>query len=295
MPTRDDMRTKLPDVFRVNGWGLTPSGGLFAAVSAEAFCVFMPEPVLIDCGSHLTAAEMRANLDALGVSPADLRWVIGTHAHWDHIDNMHWIQQESAARFAIHVDDADMAEQGFHDDLSPNIFGLPVRVDRRLHHGEVLQVGQRTFRCFHLRGHSPGSAAILTQSADGRHVAFVGDALHGVLAPLPGQDIHALLKRWAAALADLLKEPIDILFEGHAMPELPDLTSLTPQQRATYVDDTLAQLEDQRRGVDFPQRMIAERQFMLAKGVLHFPDHYISLACDRALDGASTPDAKNGQ
>jgi glyoxylase-like metal-dependent hydrolase (beta-lactamase superfamily II) len=278
------MQTKLPDVWRINGWGLTPSGGLFAAVSAEAFCIFTPEPVLIDCGSHLTYTEMRANLVELGVQPRDIKLVIGTHCHWDHIDSMHYLAKESGAEFAIHRDDADTAEQGFHDDLSPNVFGLPVRVDYRLEDGQELTAGSRTFRFLHVPGHSPGSACILTESRDGRKVAFVGDALHGIVAPLPGQDIHGLLQRWALALEALLQERIDVLFEGHTMPELPDITGLDASERTTFVEDLLARMERQRRGVEKPQRMISERHFLLAKGFLHFPDYYLTVACDRALD-----------
>jgi glyoxylase-like metal-dependent hydrolase (beta-lactamase superfamily II) len=278
------MRTNAPDVWRFNGWGLTPSGGLFAAVSAEAFCFLTPEPVLIDCGSHLTYREMRSNLDILGVRPSDIQWVIGTHCHWDHIDNMHLLAKECGARFAIHSADADTAEQGFHDDLSPNVFGLPVHVDRRLRDGEELQVGERFFRVLHVPGHSPGSSCILTESVDGRHLAFTGDVLHGILAPLPGQDIHDLLRGWADGLGRLQEEPLDLLFEGHTMPELPDITSLTAVERAGFVDNLLARMESQRRGVERPHEMIAARRFLLAKGFVHFPDYYLSTACDQALN-----------
>jgi glyoxylase-like metal-dependent hydrolase (beta-lactamase superfamily II) len=55
--------------------------------------------------------------------------------------------------------------------------GLPVLPDRMLDHGDVLRVGELDLEVVHLRGHTPGSVALVLRSADGSVHAFTGDSL----------------------------------------------------------------------------------------------------------------------
>ncbi len=89
---------KLPGLYRVAG-----CGGDESAV----YCVLTPEPVLIDCGSRIGWDQLVGNLKLLGLAPGDIRWVIATHGHWDHMDAMALFQKDfPSVRFAIHAGDA---------------------------------------------------------------------------------------------------------------------------------------------------------------------------------------------
>jgi glyoxylase-like metal-dependent hydrolase (beta-lactamase superfamily II) len=54
---------------------------------------------------------------------------------------------------------------------------LPVPPDTVLDHGDMLTVGALTLRVVHLRGHTPGSVALVLTSADGSTHVFTGDSL----------------------------------------------------------------------------------------------------------------------
>lgn len=59
----------------------------FSAGPVNAYLFAEPEPVLIDCGID-SSESWRALTEALatqGMSPADLKWLIVTHAHVDHM------------------------------------------------------------------------------------------------------------------------------------------------------------------------------------------------------------------
>jgi glyoxylase-like metal-dependent hydrolase (beta-lactamase superfamily II) len=88
--------------------------------------------------------------------------ILTTHQHADH-----W---QALAELAI---DADAAVYASDEDAD----GLPVAVDERLHHGDTLTVGDATLQIIALRGHTPGSVAVLYRDPDGIPHLFTGDSL----------------------------------------------------------------------------------------------------------------------
>src|SRR5215218_8117855 len=114
------------------------------------------EALLIDA-----AADPEA-LRAL-IGDADLRTVVTTHGHWDHHRALpEVVEATGAVTVAGTADAAD----------------LPVPVQRTVEHGDTVTVGDQTLEVVHLRGHTPGSIALVWRGpADaGAHV-FTGDSL----------------------------------------------------------------------------------------------------------------------
>ncbi len=91
--------------------------------------------------------------------------IVTTHRHSDHWQALPELQKHTGAEVAAHPADADF---------------LPVSVTRHVEHGEVLQFGDAAVSFIHLRGHTPGSVAVLYDAggrlAGGPHV-FTGDSL----------------------------------------------------------------------------------------------------------------------
>jgi glyoxylase-like metal-dependent hydrolase (beta-lactamase superfamily II) len=114
------------------------------------------EALLID------AAAEPAKLREL-ISNADLRTVVTTHGHWDHHRALPDVVRETGAATVAHAADAD---------------DLPVDVERTVDHGDSVTVGGHTLEVVHLRGHTPGSIALVyrAQGDGGVHV-FTGDSL----------------------------------------------------------------------------------------------------------------------
>jgi glyoxylase-like metal-dependent hydrolase (beta-lactamase superfamily II) len=114
------------------------------------------EALLVDA-----AAEPEA-LRAL-IGDADLRTVVTTHGHWDH---HRALPEVVAATGAVTVAGAADAAD------------LPVPVQRTVEHGDTVTVGDQTLEVVHLRGHTPGSIALIWRGPGdaGVHV-FTGDSL----------------------------------------------------------------------------------------------------------------------
>ena len=111
------------------------------------------EALLIDA-----AAEPEALL-AL-VAGADVRTVVTTHGHWDHHRALPQVVEATGAETVAHP--ADAAD-------------LPVPVTRPVEHGDTVAVGDQVLEVVHLRGHTPGSIALVWRGG-GTHV-FTGDSL----------------------------------------------------------------------------------------------------------------------
>jgi glyoxylase-like metal-dependent hydrolase (beta-lactamase superfamily II) len=114
------------------------------------------EGLLVDA-----AAEPEALLALIG--DADLRTVVTTHGHWDHHRALpEVVATTGAVTVAGSADAAD----------------LPVPVQRTVEHGDTVTVGDQTLEVVHLRGHTPGSIALVWRGPDdaGVHV-FTGDSL----------------------------------------------------------------------------------------------------------------------
>ena len=88
-----------------------------------------------------------------------------THRHADHWQALAEVQARTGAEVVAHPADADE---------------LPVQVGRRAEHGEVLAFGDCAVSFIHLRGHTPGSIAVLYDaggSLAGSPHLFTGDSL----------------------------------------------------------------------------------------------------------------------
>ena len=139
--------------------GLTISKLAVSEMANNAYllrCAATGEALLVD------AAAEPEKLRAL-VGDADLRTVVTTHGHWDHHRALPEVVEATGAVTVAHP--ADAAD-------------LPVPVQRPVEHGDSVTVGEQTLQVVHLRGHTPGSIALVWRGPGdaGVHV-FTGDSL----------------------------------------------------------------------------------------------------------------------
>jgi glyoxylase-like metal-dependent hydrolase (beta-lactamase superfamily II) len=113
------------------------------------------EALLIDA-----AAEPEALIGLIG--DADVRTVVTTHGHWDHHRALPQVVEATGAETVAHPADAE---------------DLPVPVTRPVEHGDTVRVGGQTLQVVHLRGHTPGSIALVWRAPDGSTHVFTGDSL----------------------------------------------------------------------------------------------------------------------
>ncbi|MCF6157534.1 MAG: MBL fold metallo-hydrolase [wastewater metagenome] len=112
-------------------------------------------------------------LDLLKRHNLTLRYILNTHAHFDHVGGVGYLQDKTGAAFLLHQE--DMPLLGYLNDQT-SAFGMsPIptpRVDKPLADNEEIPVGDETLQVIHTPGHSPGSVCFLINDA-----LFSGDTL----------------------------------------------------------------------------------------------------------------------
>lgn len=117
------------------------------------------EQLLVDAADR--APDLLA-LVAEGSPDGLLAAVLTTHRHRDHHGALAPVVAATGAAVLAGEDDADE---------------LPVPVDVRLRHGDAVRVGEVELAVVHLRGHTPGSVALVHRDADGSVHVLTGDSL----------------------------------------------------------------------------------------------------------------------
>jgi glyoxylase-like metal-dependent hydrolase (beta-lactamase superfamily II) len=119
--------------------------------------------VLIDAADDAPAilsllADAQQDTDA----DAKVALIITTHSHWDHVRALAEIKEATAAPTAAGVDD---------------VVDISVPTDVPLHHGDAKSFDGFELEVIHLRGHTPGSVALLYRDPHGPAHLFTGDSL----------------------------------------------------------------------------------------------------------------------
>ncbi|WP_199438801.1 MBL fold metallo-hydrolase [Umezawaea beigongshangensis] len=122
-------------------------------------CRATGEALLVDAAAD---AGRLADLVNSDTSSPRLRAVLTTHQHADHWQALAEVAEANGARTIAHELDAGP---------------LPVRPDQHVSHGDTIHVGDVPLEIVHLRGHTPGSIAVLHRDPAGHPHLFTGDSL----------------------------------------------------------------------------------------------------------------------
>jgi glyoxylase-like metal-dependent hydrolase (beta-lactamase superfamily II) len=131
-------------------------------------CEATREAAVIDVGF-----EPEAVIELIERERLRVRWLIGTHAHYDHAAGMFAVQRAVGGDYALHPLErpllATVSEQG-------SLFGFPPaevpEIAHELVDRERIAVGEAALEVLFTPGHSPGHCALRLGST-----AFVGDVL----------------------------------------------------------------------------------------------------------------------
>ncbi|KPL67812.1 hypothetical protein SZ64_06600 [Erythrobacter sp. SG61-1L] len=136
----------------------------------NALLVADPEGlILVDVGTQEAAQLVAENIRRLGFRLEDVKWIVASHEHWDHVGGIAEMQRLTGAKVAALASAKDAFEQGRHNPIDPQGEAKfpKIRVDRVLADGDKVSVGASVLTIHATPAHSPGSSSWTWQSCEG--------------------------------------------------------------------------------------------------------------------------------
>jgi metallo-beta-lactamase class B len=126
-----------------------------------AFLITSPKGhILINSNLESSVPLIRSSVEKLGFSFSDVKILLISHAHWDHCAGSALVKQLTGARYMVM--DADVAEieaggkGNFQYGNSPGSLYKPTKVDRVLHDGDTVKLGDGALTARLTPGHTKG-------------------------------------------------------------------------------------------------------------------------------------------
>lgn len=165
------------------------------------------EAVVIDPGDD--AEDILRVIREKGLT---VKYIINTHAHFDHVGANKRLKEETGAQLLLHEAEATVLEGSSRHAAIYNLKTTSSPpADRYVKHGEVIAAGEISLSVLHTPGHSPGGICLVEQG-----MVFTGDALFaGSIGrtDFPGGNLMTLLNAIRANLMILPDETR--VFPGH--------------------------------------------------------------------------------
>ncbi len=201
---------------------------------SNIYLVADPVPVLIDTGMPGDETVILQALNELGVHSRNLRMVLITHAHLDHVGSLAAVKRATDARVLASVHEKDHIEGRRllcsmpREGLGGKVFKCILYVMEKFvmkyepvqiysaYHDEGGAGNVDGVEIIATPGHSPGSLSFYFPA---KKAVFVGDALTGT--PAPGLPLRAGCSDYARALLSvkrLAQLDADVCLFGHGEP-----------------------------------------------------------------------------
>jgi metallo-beta-lactamase class B len=125
--------------------------------------------ILLDGGFVETAPMIEANVRKLGFKLADVKILLGSHAHFDHAGGLAELKRATGAKFAASEKDAALLARGGKGDF---LFGdkatfPPIQADRILHDRDTVTLGGTTLTAHLTPGHTMGNTTWTMKAKEG--------------------------------------------------------------------------------------------------------------------------------
>ena len=181
--------------------------------------------LLIDAGnSGATAMLIKAIYD-LGFKPDDVKWIILSHGHVDHIGAANFFKNMFGTKLYMGKPDADMFKERPEFSLiqeSPNFMDDIFEPDVCIQNGDELTFGNTNIKCYIVPGHTEGCVALFFNVCDGDRVkrcGYYGGFGFNTLTPQFLDDYgdyeHKMWDTYLNSIDSVINEHVDIFLGNH--------------------------------------------------------------------------------
>jgi metallo-beta-lactamase class B len=179
---------------------------------------------LIDTGFEDSVPQFRKNIELLGYRMADIRFILSSHAHADHVGGHAEMKRLTGATIVASQADGRLLESGGDDDFSPFpkdfMKYAPVRPDQIVEDGDQITLCGVTMIAHLTPGHTKGATTWSTQvyDEDGKrcNVVFFSSVSIVQGTRLVGNaEYPNIVEDYEATFRKLKALPCDIYFAPH--------------------------------------------------------------------------------
>jgi hydroxyacylglutathione hydrolase len=158
------------------------------------------EAIIIDPGIDLSS-EAEPILDYIAAKKLNVKFIVNTHGHDDHIKGNAFFQRKFNVPICIHILDEHFIEDLEKDNFPPNLL---------FKDGSLIKVGNETLKVLHTPGHTPGSICLFDEK-----LVFTGDTLFA--GGIGRTDfLGGSMSEMRASLKKLMELPLNLLlYPGH--------------------------------------------------------------------------------
>jgi metallo-beta-lactamase class B len=179
--------------------------------------------ILIDTGMAQSAEAIGAGISALGFKVRDVRVLLTTQAHFDHVGAFARMKAMTGARVLVSAGDAPLVEGGGKGDylFGPDYYFAPTKVDGIVKDGESVRLGGVQLTPHLTPGHTPGDTTWTMKAKDEhgvvRTVVFAGSTTVNPGTKLVGNGQYpSIADDYRRSFAVLKNLPCDVFLAAHA-------------------------------------------------------------------------------
>jgi metallo-beta-lactamase class B len=190
------------------------------AVNISSHIIVTPEGlILLDTGTQEMLPGIRTNLAKLGYTLQDVKIILSSHAHWDHVEGHAAIKELSGATVMAVGEDAAAISSGIDNSAVGAQGWNPTEVGRVLEDGDKVTLGGVTMQAHWTPGHTKGCTAwTTTVEEDGKSysVVFVGGTGINRGVKLLNNERHpSIVEDYARTFRVLKDLPVDVFLAQH--------------------------------------------------------------------------------
>jgi metallo-beta-lactamase class B len=170
------------------------AGNLYSVGSEDLASYLIVTPrgdILINSTLAANVPLIRRNVRALGFHFSDIKILLISHAHYDHCGGSARVKQLTGAEYFVMDGDVPVVKSGGRADFQygrdPTMHFAPAKVDRVLHDGDTVKLGEMVLTAHLTAGHTRGTTTWTFDEVE------AGKTLHVVIVGGPNLNPHTQL------------------------------------------------------------------------------------------------------